>query len=162
MKLAICVIAASLLLAAGGPATAPTESSKPAPGFDAARAGKYGADKNGLKHYVLAILKTGPAEVAEGPERDGIFKGHFANIKRLADEGKLVVAGPFGQNSSGFRGIFILNVPTVAEAKQLTDTDPVVKSGIMVVDLYPWYGSAALMAVPEVHETLSEKTPQPR
>jgi hypothetical protein len=69
--------------------------------FDAELAKKLGADKMGMKNYILVILKTGPTNVPEGKERQEIFKGHFANIRRLADEGKLAVAGPFDNDESG-------------------------------------------------------------
>lgn len=52
-----------------------------------------GADDYGVRRYVLVTLKTGPKMLPEGPERDEVFKGHFANMKRLATEGKLVLAG---------------------------------------------------------------------
>jgi len=39
------------------------------------------------------ILKTGPKDAGiQGEERKKIFAGHFTNIGRLADEGKLAVA----------------------------------------------------------------------
>src|SRR5260221_11641416 len=61
------------------------QNSKPAAknsDFDADLAKKVGADKHGMKNYVLVILKTGPNDVPAGKERDEIFKGHVANIKR--------------------------------------------------------------------------------
>ncbi|MEO6658328.1 MAG: hypothetical protein ABIM73_08645, partial [Arenimonas sp.] len=58
---------------------------------DAALAKQLGADENGMRQYVLVILKTGKHRVPDGNARDEMFKGHFANIKRLADEGKLAV-----------------------------------------------------------------------
>ncbi|MGC4045474.1 MAG: YciI family protein [Armatimonas sp.] len=73
--------------------------------------------------------------------------GTLANIQRLAKEGKLSVAGPFDKNDQNLRGLFILNVKTVDEAKRLVDTDPTIRAGVFVVDLVPWYGSAALMTV---------------
>ena len=127
-----------------------------APVYDAELAKRLGGNKNGMKNYVLAILKTGPNDGKfAGKVRDDTFSGHMANIGRLADEGKLAVAGPFGKNDASFRGIFILNVATVEEAQKLVDTDPVVKAGIMVVDLYPWFGSASLMATPEIHKKIT-------
>lgn len=136
------------------------EANKPArkPKFDAELAKKLGADKLGMKKYVLAILKTGPTVVAPGKERDEIFKGHFANMNRLADEGKLVVAGPFSDGND-WRGLFIFNVETIEEAKKLTETDPVVKSGVMIVELHKLYCSAALMEVSDIHHKIAKETP---
>jgi uncharacterized protein YciI len=114
------------------------------PKFDSVLARKLGADEYGMKNYVLAILKTGPVNVEPGAKRDSLFKGHMANISRLATEGKLLVAGPLGKNSLSYRGIFILNVRTIDEARVLLDTDPTVKEKIFDTELFPWYGSAAL------------------
>jgi len=128
--------------------------------FDAELAKKVGADEHGMKHYVFCILKTGPkdAEVKDGKERGQIFAGHMANITRLADEGKLVLAGPFGKNDRSYRGLFIFNVATVEEAQKLVETDPVIRSGLMVAELTPWYGSAATMLINEYHKKVAKKS----
>ena len=86
-----------------------------------------------------------------------MFKGHFANINRLASEGKLALAGPF-DGVNGWRGLFILAVPDIEEAKQLTATDPVVSSGEMVAEYHRYYGSAALMLVNDAHKQVAKKT----
>ena len=125
--------------------------------YDAELAKKLGADDMGMKQYVLVILKTGPNDAAvKGKEREGIFAGHFANIVRLADEGKLAVAGPFGKNEKSFRGLYIFNVATVEDAQKLTEMDPAVKAGVLVADITPWYGSAALMATNEIHKKITK------
>ena len=125
--------------------------------YDAELAKKLGADDMGMRHYVLVILKTGPNDgTVKGKEREDIFAGHFANIQRLADEGKLAVAGPFGKNDKSFRGLYIFNVETVEEAQKLTEMDPAVKAGIFVVDMTPWYASAALMATNEIHKKITK------
>lgn len=124
------------------------------PHYDAELAKKLGGDKHGMKMYVIAVLKTGKKVIPPGKEKNDLFAGHMANINRLADEGKLAVAGPFENNDAGLRGIFILNVDNIEAARKLVDTDPVVKSGVMVVELYKWFGSASLMATPEIHKTI--------
>jgi uncharacterized protein YciI len=124
--------------------------------FDAELAKRLGADKMGMRNYVLVILKTGPTVVPAGKERDEIFKGHFANINRLADEGKLVVAGPFGDKGGDWRGMFIFNVENVEDAQKLTATDPVIKSGIMVAEYHKLYCSAALMEINNIHTKIAE------
>ena len=128
-----------------------------APQFDAELAKKLGADEYGMKNYVLVILKTGPNDAAiTGKERDDTFKGHMANIGRLADAGKLAIAGPFGKNDKNFRGLYIFNVATIEEAKALVETDPAVKAGILTADMMPWYGSASLMATLELHKRIAK------
>ena len=127
------------------------------PRFDAELAKKVGADERGMRTYVLCILRTGPKDAdIKGKEREEVFAGHFANIGRLADEGKLVVAGPFGKNDKAWRGLYIFNVATVEEAEKLVVLDPAVKASVFVADLTPWYGSAALMVVPETHKKLEK------
>lgn len=127
------------------------------PAFDAELAKKLGADERGMKTYVLCILKTGPKDADfQGTARQEIFAGHFANIGRLADEGKLVVAGPFGKNDKAYRGLYIFNVATVEEAEKLVVLDPAVKAGVFVYDLTPWYGSAAMMVVNDTHKRIEK------
>jgi uncharacterized protein YciI len=130
-----------------GAAEAPASGS-----YDAALAKQVGADERGMRKYVLVILKTGPTRVPDGEKRDAMFAGHFANIGRLAKEGKLVMAGPFGENPDGWRGLFLFAVDTTDEARALTATDPVIVNGEMVAEFHPWYGTAAAMLVPDLHK----------
>lgn len=123
--------------------------------FDAKLAKKLGADERGMKMFVLCILKTGPKDDdIKGKERDEIFAGHFANITKLANEGKLAVAGPFEKNDKSYRGLYIFNVATIEDAEQLVVMDPAVKAGVFVPELTLWYGSAAMMTVTETHNKL--------
>jgi uncharacterized protein YciI len=126
------------------------------PGFDADLAAKVGADDYGMKQYVLVILKTGPNRIPAGPERDEMFKGHFANMNRLAAERKLALAGPF-DGVDGWRGLFIFAVADIEEAKKLVATDPVVIKGEMIAEYHKYYGSAALMLVTEAHDKVQKK-----
>lgn len=125
--------------------------------YDSELAKRLGADERGMKSYVLCILKTGPKDAdVKGDQRKEIFAGHFANIGRLADEGKLAVAGPFGKNDKSYRGLYIFNVATIEEAEKLVMLDPAVKAGVFVPELTPWYGSAAMMVVSETHKKLEQ------
>lgn len=115
------------------------------PQYDKALAEKLGSDDYGMKSYILAILKTGTNQTADKNELQELFRGHMNNINRLVEEGKLVVAGPLGKNDKTYRGIFILkDVGTIDAAKELLQTDPAVKAGVFELELYNWYGSAAL------------------
>ena len=86
---------------------------------------------------------------------DSLFAGHMANIGRLADEGKLIVAGPIRKNEKKYRGIFILNVKK-EEAVAILDTDPAIKAKLLEPEIFEWYGSAALPVYLPYHEKLQK------
>jgi uncharacterized protein YciI len=114
------------------------------PNYDAELAKSLGADEYGMKYYVFVILKTGKNAPDDNELRQKSFAGHMKNIKSLVEEEKLIVAGPFDANELSYRGLFILNVKTIDEAKQLLKTDPAIKEGFLDTELFKWYGSAAL------------------
>ena len=152
--LPLLLATAALPLHAQEPAATP----KPKPTVaDPALAQRTGADEHGMRQYVLVILKTGPKRVPDGEARDAMFKGHFANMERLSKEGKLVVAGPFSKDPAGWRGLFVFAVGSIDEARKLTETDPVIVNGEMVAEYHVWYGSAAMMLIPELHEKIAPK-----
>lgn len=125
--------------------------------YDEALAKKLGADEYGMKKYVIAFLYRGDrvSEYSEA-ERAEIQKGHMANITKLAEEGKMVLAGPFFGNEE-LRGLFFFAVESLEEAKVLTESDPAVKAGVLKMDLKEWYGSAALGMVVEISEKITKK-----
>lgn len=127
--------------------------------YDSTLARSLGADEYGMKKYVMVILKTGPNQTNDKALLDSLFTGHMNNISRLADEGRLTVAGPFVKNDKGYRGIFILNTASMEEATEWIQQDPTVKEKIFDVELLYWYGSAALPAYLEVHKKIEKQKP---
>ena len=161
--LRLLAVAAMLALpvacASAGEGVADVAAETPPPAaYDAALAEKLGADDLGMRSYVLAILKTGPqdAAITDKNQRAELFAGHFSNMGKLAEEGKLVLAGPLG-GEDGRRGLFILNTADIASEQECVATDPTIEAGIFTVDYSKYYGSAALMQVNEVHATIQKK-----
>jgi uncharacterized protein YciI len=132
------------------------QAAPPAPTYDAELAKSLGADERGMRAYVLVILKTGPNKMPEGAARTKMFEGHFANIKRLASDKRLVLAGPL-DGVEGRRGIFVFATPDIEQAKSYVATDPVIVNGEMVAEYHKFYGSAALMMVNDVHGKIEKK-----
>ena len=153
---AACAIALAIATPASFAQDAATKPAKPA--FDAELAKKTGADENGMRRYVLVILKTGPNRMPDGDARKAMFAGHMANIQQLSKEGKLALAGPFMGDANGWRGLFVLAVEDFETAKALVATDPVIATGEMVAEYHTWYGSAATMLVGEFHEKVAKKS----
>jgi uncharacterized protein YciI len=150
MAFALC------MLLFGGPGTV-LKAQSDNPKYNKALADSLGGDDYGMKMYVLVMLKTGTNTSAGKAVTDSLFRGHMANINRLAGEGKLVVAGPFRKNEKGYRGLFIFNVKTMEEAQALLQTDPAVQAKLLDADLLPWYGSAALPLYLKMHEQVEKK-----
>ena len=124
--------------------------------YDAALAARLKADHNGMKTYVMAFLKAGPNRNRPREEAQKLQAAHRANINRLAAEGKLVLAGPFADDGE-LRGIYVFDVTTIAEAEALTRTDPAIQAGQLVMELHPWYATAGLMTIPELHSRIEKK-----
>ena len=150
---------ASLLLAPITLAFPQAAPEAPKPAFDAELAKSLGADELGMRKYTLVILKAGPKQMPAGPERDAMFRGHFANIQRLSGEGKLALAGPFMGGGDGWRGLYLFTVTDLDQVKALTATDPVIVNEEMVAEYHPWYGSAALLQVNDTHKRIAKKLP---
>ena len=93
-----------------------------------------------LTTVYLGFLKRGPnRKEGDGntPEVQELQKAHIANINRLAEMKKLVLAGPFGDDGD-LRGIFVFRVNSMKEAEDLTATDPMIKIDRLRLELHPW------------------------
>jgi uncharacterized protein YciI len=149
----LCLL--SLTISAFGQKKA--ESDKPDSNpYNAELAEKLGADDYGMKQYVFVILKTGSAKITDKKRIQELQAGHMANIGRLAKLGKLVLAGPFIDGGEK-RGLYIFNVTTIEEAKELVKTDPAINAGYFDVEMTKYYGSAALMKINEIHGQVQKK-----
>jgi len=121
-----------------------SHAQKANPNYDSTLAKRLGADDYGMKAYVFVILKSGSNTSTDKSFVDSCFRSHMRNINKLVEEGKLLVAGPMAKNDKSYRGIFILNVSNFEEATKLMEADLAIREKILDVELYKWYGSAAL------------------
>jgi uncharacterized protein YciI len=121
--------------------------------FDSVFAQKLSADGYGMKKYVMAFLKKGPKRDQDSVTVAQLQKAHLENIGRMAESGKLVLAGPF-EDDGEVRGIYIFNVESVAEAQALTASDPAIQAGRLAMELHPWYGTAVLPVIVPLHNRL--------
>lgn len=128
----------------------------PSLSYDSVRAKAYGADEYGMKKYVMAFLKRGPNRSRDSLTAAKLQKAHLENIQKMADQGKLVLAGPFFGDDD-LRGIYIFDVPGLEQAEELTNSDPLIKSGGLIMEFREWYGPAGLKSVNEINQTLTKK-----
>lgn len=130
------------------------------PKFNQQLATELGADKYGMKAYTIVMLTTGATKIEDKTKMGELMKGHMTNIGKLADEGKIIVAGPFREdNKQNFEGMFIFNTKSKEEAEQWVKSDPAVQAGVFGYEIFPWYGSAALPTYLKHHAEISKENP---
>jgi uncharacterized protein YciI len=101
-----------------------------------------------MKRYFLALLYKGPTwSPGESPEVVALQEGHLANIRRLADAGKLVLAGPF-EDAGDLRGLFVLDAASIEEARALCDSDPAIAAGRLRAEIFAWWAPEGVGVVP--------------
>lgn len=105
--------------------------------FSSAQEKQEEEPKYEMKQYFMVFLKKGPNRGQDSLSVQEIQKGHLDNIQRLADEGKLIVAGPF-LDDGNLRGIFIFDVAENQEVIDLLQTDPAIKAGRLEYEIHPW------------------------
>ena len=110
---------------------------------DAASATEYE-----MTTYCMGLIYKGTKWTpGSTPETEAIQSGHMANMRRLAAEGKLLLAGPFGDDGD-LKGIFVFKVATLEEAQALVASDPAVQAGRLRVELHPWYSAKNIVVYP--------------
>ena len=93
-----------------------------------------------LEGLYLGFLKKGPNRKegdGNNPEIQELQNAHLANINRLAEMKKLIMAGPFGDEGD-LRGIFVFRASSLKEAQELSATDPMIKIDRLRLELHPW------------------------
>lgn len=91
-----------------------------------------------MKQYFFVMLKKGPNRGQDSVTAKKLQEGHMANIGRMAEEKKLVMAGPFGDNGD-WRGIFIFDMANMEDVKKEVDQDPAVQAGRLIYEIHPWW-----------------------
>jgi uncharacterized protein YciI len=92
--------------------------------------------------YYVYLLKKGPTWSPDSsPEIDVLQEAHLNNLRRLGEEGKLVLNGPLldsFQLSGEIRRIGVLKAKSLTEAQEWISTDPKVKVERLVFELHAW------------------------
>jgi uncharacterized protein len=101
-----------------------------------------------MERYTLVLLRrpaNGGAKVAD-PE--ALQRQHIGHLRAMARAGKLVVAGPFDdQTDPRMRGMCLYRA-SLAEARRLAHEDPAVKAGRLEVEALSWWVEKGAMTFP--------------
>jgi len=93
-----------------------------------------------MQQYFIAFLKKGTSRSQTKEEADSLQTLHMEHLQNMYDLGYADISGPFGDDGD-IRGITIYNVPTLNMADSLANSDPMVKSGRLSVEVHPWWAA---------------------
>ncbi|NCT95025.1 MAG: hypothetical protein GXC72_11415 [Chitinophagaceae bacterium] len=113
-----------------------------------------------IRRYWFVLLTKGTNRNQDSLTAAEIQKGHLANIGRLYNEGKIKVAGPFGDGGD-WQGIFIFDSPEKTEVEQLLQSDPAIKAGRLAYTIKPWYTAPIGSFVPGKPSMPTQNQPKP-
>jgi uncharacterized protein YciI len=93
-----------------------------------------------MKKYYIAFLKRGPNRDQDQAEANAIQSAHLEHMSQLAEQKKICIAGPFGDDTD-MRGIVIYSAKSLEEAKSYAESDPAVINGVLIAELHPWWAA---------------------
>jgi uncharacterized protein len=93
-----------------------------------------------IKQYYFVMLTKGARrdEIKDTAIINKLQAGHMSNLERLSKEGKLMLAGPFGDDGN-WRGIFVFDAENEDEVRSMLATDPAIMAGRLDYEIHPWY-----------------------
>lgn len=92
------------------------------------------------KHYMVLLLSNPDKEQLDSTQVAEIQRAHLDNINKLAEMGKIAIAGPMGDDGN-LRGIFVMDCESLEEAKDLCETDPAIKKKRLLYEVHPWWAA---------------------
>ena len=94
-----------------------------------------------IAQYWFVMLISGDKRTQDSATTAKIQEGHMANINKLYQEGKLKVAGPFGDEGI-WKGIFIFDCAIKEVVEKLLCADPAIAAGRLSYEIHPWWTAA--------------------
>jgi uncharacterized protein YciI len=95
-------------------------------------------------YYVVFLRPHPERKELSKEESDRIQQAHMANIGKMAKDGLLVAAGPFGDKVRTISGIFVFKVDSLESAQRIAGQDPTVIEHRNTVDAHAWAGPAGI------------------
>ncbi len=97
---------------------------------------------NMREYYLVELIRIPNRVELDSTTSANIQTAHLNNIDSLHQAGKLVLAGPFGDDKGG--GIFILKATSLKEATEMCESDPAIKNKRLNYTVRPWWSDKTM------------------
>ena len=92
------------------------------------------------RQFLYRIQPTRATMLAEGatPEEAELVSQHFERLKRLTEEGVVILAGRTLNTDANSFGIVVFNADSEEVARAIMESDPAVSGGVFRAELFPY------------------------
>lgn len=99
---------------------------------------EWSGEQYTMQKYFIVFLKSGPNRSQSEEEAAVLQQQHLGYLGGLYEKGIINLNGPTG-GEGDIRGFSVYNVPTIEQAIEFAQNDPMVKAGRLVIEAHPWW-----------------------
>ena len=105
--------------------------------------------------YLCLLVRRSDAPTRDAVDLQKTQQSHLKYLESLAASGKAVALGPF-TDGGRIAGIVVINATSAEEARTIEEADPMVKSGVLSVEVLKWWAAKGIMKSPPTPFNLAE------